>query len=309
MAPNRHRVAETADRLGTPDVPAYQEACLAARLSRLSVLGWPLALRRCTTADGNVDATLDDVREYMAETQSIRAAHGQAIPWWSPSYGPERAPVVGQAYPDAPLKSAGLTRTSTLRAVVRAAAERGAPEPRPRSWWSSAPPPEPRPRSWWSSAPPRARKGLVGVVFYSSTCRVWNWGGCWTFPRLLNEYGVPLVFVYVSEFSVTDHAALADSRYVPRLEQPTEEDWKAANCLLFGVPMVAAALGWRPDRVDAYLDGVDRPLERAYEAAPWRVYVLDAPTDTVAFRTGPGPLNGIAKARALTAFLEANREF
>ena len=45
MAPCRHRVAGVADVLGTPDVPAYQEACLAARLTRLRVLGWPLALR------------------------------------------------------------------------------------------------------------------------------------------------------------------------------------------------------------------------------------------------------------------------
>ena len=79
--------------------------------------------------------------------------------------------------------------------------------------------------------------------------------------------------------------------------------------MLFGVPMVAAALGWRPDRVDQYVDGMDRTLENAYEAAPNRVYVLDAATSTIAFRTGPGPLNGIAKARALRDFLQANREF
>ena len=79
--------------------------------------------------------------------------------------------------------------------------------------------------------------------------------------------------------------------------------------MLFGVPMVAAALGWRPDRVDQYVDGMDRTLENAYEGAPWRVYVLDAATSKVAFRTGPGPLNSIAKARALRDFLQANREF
>ena len=40
-----------------------------------------------------------------------------------------------------------------------------------------------------------------------------------------------------------------------------------------------------------------------------QVYVLDAATSKVAFRTGPGPLNGISKARALRDFLQANREF
>ena len=108
---------------------------------------------------------------------------------------------------------------------------------------------------------------------------------------------------------MTDADALTDSSYVPVVDQPKEENWKAANCLLFGVPMVAAALGWRPDRVDAYIDGMDRALETAYEGAPWRVFVLDAATSTIAFRTGPGPLNGIAKARLLRDFLQANREF
>jgi hypothetical protein len=292
MAPCRHRVAGVADMLGTPDVPAYQEACLAARLSRLRVLGWPLALRLCTTDDGNEDVTLDELRIYMKETHLLREAHGQGIPWWSAEYGPERAPVVGARAPDGPLKSAGLSRSSTLLQVVRDAAARGPPESSTR---------------WFST--PKARKGLVGVVFYSATCRVWNWGGVWTFPQLLNDYGVPIVFVYVSEYSVTDADALTDSRYVPVVDQPKEENWKAANCLLFGVPMVAAALGWRPDRVDQYIDGMDRALETAYEASPFRVYVLDAATATVAFRTGPGPLNGIRKARDLSAFLHANREF
>ena len=68
MAPCRHRAAGVADLLGTPDVPAYQEACLAARLTRLRVLGWPLALRLCTTDDGNEDVTLDELRVYMKET-------------------------------------------------------------------------------------------------------------------------------------------------------------------------------------------------------------------------------------------------
>ena len=292
MAPCRHRVAGVADMLGTPDVPAYQEACLAARLSRLRVLGWPLALRLCTTDDGNEDVTLDELRVYMKETHRLREAHGQGIPWWSAAYGPERAPVVGARAPDGPLKSAGLSRSSSLLQVVREAASKGPPE-------SS--------RRWFST--PKARTGLVGVVFYSATCRVWNWGGVWTFPQLLNDYGVPIVFVYVSEYSVTDSDALTDSRYVPVVDQPKEENWKAANCLLFGVPMVAAALGWRPDRVDQYIDGMDRALESAYEAAPFRVYVLDAATSKVAFRTGPGPLNGISKGRALRDFLHANREF
>ena len=57
------------------------------------------------------------------------------------------------------------------------------------------------------------------------------------------------------------------------------------------------------------LMGMDRALETAYEGAPWRVFVLDAATSTIAFRTGPGPLNGIAKARLLRDFLQANREF
>ena len=65
----------------------------------------------------------------------------------------------------------------------------------------------------------------------------------------------------------------------------------------------------RPDRVGAYIDGMDRALETAYEASPWRLFVVDAATSKVAFRTGPGPLNGIAKARALRDFLAANREF
>ena len=69
MAPCRHRVAATADMLGTPDVPAYQEACLAARLSRLRVLGWPLALRLCTTDDGNEDAHCEVFWEYIAESE------------------------------------------------------------------------------------------------------------------------------------------------------------------------------------------------------------------------------------------------
>ena len=292
MAPCRHRVAGVADMLGTPDVPAYQEACLAARLSRLRVLGWPLALRLCTTDDGNEDVTLDELRIYMKETHLLREAHGQGIPWWSAEYGPERAPVVGARAPDGPLKSAGLSRSSTLLQVVRDAAARGPPESSTR---------------WFSTL--KARKGLVGVVFYSATCRVWNWGGVWTFPQLLNDYGVPIVFVYVSEYAVTDSDELTDSKYVPVVDQPKEENWKAANCLLFGVPMVAAALGWRPDRVDQYIDGMDRALETAYEASPWRVYVLDAASSTIAFRTGPGPLNSIAKGRALRDFLHANREF
>ena len=195
--------------------------------------------------------TLDELRVYMKETHRLREAHGQGIPWWSAEYGPERAPVVGARAPDGPLKSAGLSRTSTLLQVVREAASKGPPEST---------------RRWFS--PPKARKGLVGVIFYSATCRVWNWGGVWTFPQLLNDYGVPIVFVYVSEYAVTDADALTDSRYVPVVDQPKEENWKAANCLLFGVPMVAAALGWRPDRVDQYVDGMDRALEQRVRGGP-----------------------------------------
>ena len=56
---------------------------------------------------------------------------------------------------------------------------------------------------------------------------------------------------------------------------------------------------------DCWLDGFDRALEHAYEAFPWRLLVVDTEDMSVAHLSAPGPVNGLAKARALRAYLAA----
>ena len=82
-------------------------------------------------------------------------------------------------------------------------------------------------------------------------------------------------------------------------------DEKAAALQLFGRPMVAAALGISGYTPDCWLDGFDRALEDAYEAFPWRVLVVDADAMRVEFLSGPGPVDGVARARALREFLRS----
>ena len=56
------------------------------------------------------------------------------------------------------------------------------------------------------------------------------------------------------------------------------------------------------------MDGIDNALELAYEARNWRVMVVAAATKRIAFKGGPGPMNGIAKLELFEAFLARTKQ-
>ena len=68
---------------------------------------------------------------------------------------------------------------------------------------------------------------------------------------------------------------------------PTTTAAKVKACEVYGRPIVQKALG---QLVDCWVDDLAGHLDAAYEARPWRVYVVDAESKTVAFKAGPGPV-------------------
>mmetsp|Transcript_20001 Transcript_20001/g.59591 ORF Transcript_20001/g.59591 Transcript_20001/m.59591 type:complete len:311 (-) Transcript_20001:64-996(-) len=263
--------------LGVPDIPAFAGSSTMAKLMGVKVGGFPLMFRMAAVGEAptEVDATLEEVVAAKAEETAKRAALPNAalevIPWLEPSYGTSRAPEVGAPAPDGPLRSLAGYSSTLHKAIDAAGKESGSPR--------------------------------VAVVFFSSTCPVWNWAGAWTYPKQLADAGVPVVFVYVTEYHTAD--GLPVPGMVPSIPMPTTTSAKVKACEVFGRPLVQKAMG-RP--VDCWVDDAPGHLDAAYEARPWRVYVVDAESKTVAFRAGPGPVNGIAKAKLLADFLGARPE-
>eukprot|EP00931_Biecheleriopsis_adriatica_P080582 TRINITY_DN53934_c0_g1_i1.p1 TRINITY_DN53934_c0_g1~~TRINITY_DN53934_c0_g1_i1.p1 ORF type:complete len:261 (-),score=70.93 TRINITY_DN53934_c0_g1_i1:23-805(-) len=151
-----------------------------------------------------------------------------------------------------------------------------------------------------------AESDMVGLVFFSATCPVFN-SMVHDIAPLFEENGIPCLYVYIAEFHTTDGIP---NSMVPQIDMPRTLKERARVATNHGLGMLVDALNKEDDEeedVQIYMASMDGSLEMTYEARPWRIYVIDAKTMTIAYKSGPGPMNCKAKLRDLTEFLEEER--
>jgi hypothetical protein len=121
----------------------------------------------------------------------------------------------------------------------------------------------------------------VALVFGSFTCPPFR-HAAGAIRRAFEEHGddVAFLFVYVREAHAIDGRAPMPAEDQPIVEEPRTPAERAA-----AATACAAALRFR---FPTLVDGLDDAVNRAYSAAPVRLYVV-ARDGTVAYRSGPGP--------------------
>mmetsp|Transcript_15067 Transcript_15067/g.50019 ORF Transcript_15067/g.50019 Transcript_15067/m.50019 type:complete len:278 (-) Transcript_15067:75-908(-) len=143
----------------------------------------------------------------------------------------------------------------------------------------------------------------VAVLFDSLTCPIWR-----TFAGvdLTNAaYGLPVLHVYVLEAHAVGEF---DTPPLPPPVQIKEEikvhssEEERAHAAGLAKALLEAKVG---GEVAMILDSMSNELERAYEARPFRAYVIEVATSKVAFASGPGPFNVNAKVTGLKAFAKS----
>jgi len=75
---------------------------------------------------------------------------------------------------------------------------------------------------------------------------------------------------------------------------------RRASAVLLHAHMVTKMKN-KPDDVKIVLDNMDDTLEKAYEARPYRAYVIDVETEKITYACGPAPFNMAAKLKDIAA--------
>ena len=82
-------------------------------------------------------------------------------------------------------------------------------------------------------------------------------------------------------------------RYVPHHKNETERRLVASETKAFLEQFYGTG------KVNMWIDTMEDKLEAAYEARPWRAYVMDVKTGKMITATGLAPFNPIGKLNAL----------
>ena len=152
-----------------------------------------------------------------------------------------------------------------------------------------------------------AAKGtdVVAVLFFSMTCpvgRVYAWHDLY---KAATKKGFPVLCVHTSEAhpygeggfhtGVNEAGPMALDKQVP--DHKTEDERREAATGAAAV--LSKQVG---ETVTVVLDGMDDALEKAYEARPFRMHLINVKTSTVALQGGVNPLNVPAKLKLIGEF-------
>lgn len=142
----------------------------------------------------------------------------------------------------------------------------------------------------------------VIVCFDAMTCPFYR---AYAVEDLYNATkGVPKLHVYIREAEPCDvfdaggmhcETPLKMKRYIPWHKNEAERAEAANDCKTF------LEGGGFAGEVTMWMDAMDDKLEAAYEARPWRWYVLDAKTMKVVSSTGLAPFNMDGKLAKMAA--------
>jgi len=196
-------------------------------------------------------------------------AYVKAHPYNDPGYV-EVFPKAGAAAPDGEiyyaLERGGLGEKATLHAALDVLA-------RPNVVFGKA-----ERREWAQGL------GQCGVLFVNMTCPILRFGVMREYARMYAAAGVPLLLVYIRETHPRD-GFLPQANWFGRESanidaHRTAED-RAACCALVRQQWAEQCPELPPPNI--VIDGVGDSLEAAYEARPFRHYVIDVPKMTVAY--------------------------
>jgi hypothetical protein len=221
--------------------------------------------------DGKTDCTYAEVAEFEAKAWGDKPAEAlemfKAARPYSQSGYESKAPKVGDSAPDGPVLLLKEEGESTLLAEVKKAAGDGK---------------------------------YCGISFDSVTCPVWRSFAGYDFHAAAAKKGVPVLHVYTREAHGSDDfdappnntGPLALTKSVPMHKTAAERRGAATG---------AAEIMKRQlsKEVDMVLDSMDDALEKAWEARPFRFYIVEVETGKVVYASGLAPFNMPAKLQGI----------
>jgi len=148
-------------------------------------------------------------------------------------------------------------------------------------------------------------KKKVGIIFGSATCPAFRTFGGFDFHKAFVAKGYPILYVYTREAHGHDDFESAMNLGSPfalkkTINMATSMDERRAAAVLLHAHMVTQLKGKIED-VQVVLDNMDDTLEKAYEARPYRAYVIDTDTEKITYAGGLAPFNMAAKLRDIAA--------
>ena len=116
--------------------------------------------------------------------------------------------------------------------------------------------------------------------------------------------GVPMLHVYPREAEPSDVFDAGGMHCVTPLKMKRHIPWhkdEAARAEAAKDTKVYLESFMGKGKVNMWMDTMDDKLEKAYEARPWRWYVIEAKTGKMVAATGLAPFNMAGKLRKLEA--------
>lgn len=228
--------------------------------------------------DGKNDVTMDEVQAFEKKTWSAKSpeeysAFKAARPYSLEGYE-TKAPKVGEIAKDGTVLPLDAGGPSTLLAEVKKLARSGSSK-------------------------------YCAISFDSITCPVWRTFGGQDFHHACSGLGLPVLHVYTREAHGSDDFDAPPNKDGPiALSQPvimhkTEADRR--NAAKGAQSILSKQVG---GNVTMVLDDMSDTLEKAYEARPFRMYIVEAETNKIVFATGLTPFNMQAKTDAIRKLQE-----
>lgn len=221
--------------------------------------------------DGKTDCTYAEVAEFEAKAWGEKPAEAlemfkAARPYSQTGYE-SKAPKVGDIAPDGPVLLLKEEGESTLLEEVRRAA---------------------------------GGSKFCGISFDSVTCPVWRSFAGYDFSTAAGRKGVPVLHVYTREAHGSDDfdappnntGPLALTKSLPMHKTAAERRGAATGAAEMMTTQLAK-------EVDMVLDSMDDTLEKAWEARPFRFYIVEVETSKVVYASGLAPFNMPAKLQGI----------
>lgn len=160
----------------------------------------------------------------------------------------------------------------------------------------------------------KAGSSFVGLSFDSLSCPVWRMYGGYDLCNAMNGVdGIkfPVLHVYTREAHGSDDfdaspnvkGPMALTRQLPMHKTAGERRQAATEAQ----SVLAKQLGSKGDSTHWVLDNMDDSLEKAYEARPFRFFILNIETGTVAYANGMCPFNIPAKIKDIQEFCTSKK--
>jgi len=147
---------------------------------------------------------------------------------------------------------------------------------------------------------------FVVLSFESLTCPVWRTFAGYDLQRGVRPYHTPVLHVYTREAHADDEFP-ASVPFPIKLAEPLNQHSSAVERAAAATKSKKFLEGRLGAEVSMILDSTDNVLERAYEARPFRWYIIDTTSNKVVYVSGPGPFNVQAKIWDIQAIVRKER--